>query len=184
MRFKPETPLGQTRDLLGQLEELQKARQPDEVEDVTQGSVKVVLEGTVEEPSIEYSVQKSNDELRYTLGPLYSPNTADAHDEFTTTDELRKAVWDYTDRGDNAIRKQHGKEMIGQVREIMQWPTEIETEVTEASTGEVRKEKFPAGTVFMGVQWSKEAWPLVKQGKIRGYSLGGRAVRVRDQVIA
>lgn len=140
-----------------------------------------VVKAEDDQDNLEYNVTKAKEELRYTLGPLYSPNMIDAHGEFTTEDELRKAVWDYVDAGDRTVRKQHGKEHIGKIREIVQWPTEIETEVTSASTGEVKKVKYPAGTVFVGVQWSKESWPLVKSGKIRGYSLGGRAVRIRGE---
>lgn len=139
-------------------------------------------EGTAT-PDFEYEVTKARDELRYTLGPLYAPNFEDAHGEFVTEDDLRKAVWEYVDTSDHVIRKQHGREMIGQVRENVQWPSEITTEVTRADTGEVRKVTYPAGTVFLGVQWSKEAWPLVKKGKIRGYSLGGGAMRLRGEKI-
>jgi hypothetical protein len=39
---------------------------------------------------------------------------------------------------------------------------------------------LPAGTVYAGVQWSHAVWPDVKAGKIRGYSMCGRAVRVRN----
>jgi hypothetical protein len=40
-----------------------------------------------------------------------------------------------------------------------------------------RQLTMSAGTVHMGVIWDEDAWPLVKAGKINGYSLGGRAVR-------
>jgi hypothetical protein len=32
--------------------------------------------------------------------------------------------------------------------------------------------------VFLGVKWKPWAWELVKGGKIRGYSIGGRAERL------
>jgi hypothetical protein len=37
---------------------------------------------------------------------------------------------------------------------------------------------FPANTVFMGVIWEPWAWELIKTGKLRGYSIGGKAERV------
>ncbi len=37
---------------------------------------------------------------------------------------------------------------------------------------------MPAGTVYMGVIWDDAAWQLVKQGKLGGLSLGGKAIRV------
>jgi len=50
-----------------------------------------------------------------------------------------------------------------------------------ATTGAERKVSLPAGSVFAEVLWDEAAWPLVKAVKIRGYSMGGRALRVRVQ---
>jgi len=41
-----------------------------------------------------------------------------------------------------------------------------------------QKMKFPADTVFLGVVWEPWAWEMVKSGKLRGYSIGGRAERL------
>lgn len=125
-----------------------------------------------------YSVIDKANELRYTLGPVYSPGVIDSQGEFTDEDELRKMVWQYFGSADKSLKKQHGPETIGQVVEIMQWPFEQELSLSVA--GAVRKMKLPAGTVYAGVQWNPEAWPLVKSGKITGYSMGGKAVRIRD----
>lgn len=38
--------------------------------------------------------------------------------------------------------------------------------------------KFPANTVFLGVKWEPWAWQMIKEGKLRGYSIGGRAERL------
>ena len=43
----------------------------------------------------------------------------------------------------------------------------------QAGNGEIKKVAFPAGTVFLGVQWEPWAWDLVKKGLIGGYSIGG-----------
>jgi hypothetical protein len=37
---------------------------------------------------------------------------------------------------------------------------------------------FPQDTVFLGVIWEPWAWEMVKAGKLRGYSVGGRAQRL------
>lgn len=125
-----------------------------------------------------YSVIEKADELRYTFGPVYSPNAVDAHGEYAEADDLRKMVWQFFHEGDKLINKQHGDKTIGKMVEIVQWPFDLEAELKVA--GKVRKVKLPAGTVYAGVQWTPEAWPDVKKGKITGFSMEGRAVRIRD----
>ena len=124
-------------------------------------------------------LEKSDDELRYTLGPMYAPGAVDAHGEYSEEPDLRKAVWDYALRADKTLRKQHRKEKVGDVVELFQWPYEHEAEL-RLPDGAVKKVKLPAGTVYAGVRWTKQAWPDVKKGKITGYSMGGAAVRVRN----
>lgn len=123
-------------------------------------------------------LEKSSDEMRYTFGPLYSPDVDDAHGEYARAEDLQKALWDYFLNVDKGLRKQHGDEVIGEVVELVQWPFELDAELSVA--GEVKKFKLPAGTVYAGVHWSEEAWPAVKKGEITGLSMGGRAVRVRE----
>jgi hypothetical protein len=117
-------------------------------------------------------------EQRFTFSPLYLPNTLDAHGEFATADDLQEAAWDYFRKGDRKLRKQHGSQVIGEVVEMTSWPFAHEAELTSAN-GTVRKQKFPAGTVYCGVVWTPEAWTDVKAGKLTGYSMGGSTVRTR-----
>jgi hypothetical protein len=118
------------------------------------------------------------DEKRFTLAPLYIPNSLDAHNEWTDPDELQKAVWDYVKSGDRRIRLQHNKEVIaGEWLEVMTFPYPLSIPLVKAN-GESNTLTFPANTVFMGVQWSDWAWKLVKEGKLRGYSIGGKAQRI------
>jgi hypothetical protein len=122
---------------------------------------------------------KKNAELRYTLGPWYVPNRADAHGEWTDPEELQKALWGYVENGDRDIRLQHNVEIVaGKWVEALTWPHEVEVPMMKADTGEITKQQFPAGTVFLGVQWEPWAWDLVKKGEIRGYSIGGTGAGV------
>jgi len=148
------------------------------------GAVRDALGGgaTPNDTPVYSMLEKSGDELRYTLGPVYSPGVLDAHGETTDSEELRKALWDYSVNGDRQLRKQHGRERIGQIVELFQWPHEHEAELKLPGSGELRKVKFPAGTVYAGVVWTEEAWPLVKSGEITGYSMGGTTFRTRDAV--
>lgn len=119
-------------------------------------------------------------ELRYTLGPVYIPSVLDAHNEFVDEDELRKSIWELSDKGDRKIRKQHGEQVIGVQRELFQWPFELAVDLKLPDGTVTKSVTLPAGTAYAGVQWDESAWPDVKKGLIRGYSIGGRAVRIRD----
>ena len=141
--------------------------------------------------SSEYVVTKAVEEKRYTFGPLYAPDRLDAHGEYTDAETLEEAVWDYV-RGSaeqgRRLRLQHGDfgdVTVAEWVSIVAWP--YESEITVSVPGEAEKAAetktvtLPAGTVYMGVIWDEEVWPLVKSGKIAGFSLGGRAVRVREK---
>ena len=130
----------------------------------------------------EFEVSKAVSEEMFTLGPMYIPDRLDAHSEWTDAEELQKAVWDYVKGGDRRIRLQHDRdEVAGEWVEVMTWPYEVEVpmmrkDVSGNDTHEPTM--FPANTVFLGVKWKPWAWELVKAGKIRGYSIGGRAERL------
>ena len=130
----------------------------------------------------DFEVSKAVSEEMFTLGPMYIPDRLDAHSEWTDSEELQKAVWDYVKGGDRRIRLQHDRdEVAGEWVEVMTWPYEVSVpmmrkDVSGNDTHEPTM--FPANTVFLGVKWKPWAWELVKAGKIRGYSIGGRAERL------
>ena len=118
------------------------------------------------------------DEKRFTLGPWYIPDRADAHGEWTDTSELQNALWNYVKSGDRRIRLQHNKNVVaGEWVETMTWPYPVTVPITKAD-GSMGEHTYPTGTVFMGVQWEPWAWEMVKAGKLTGYSIGGKAERV------
>jgi hypothetical protein len=123
------------------------------------------------------AVCKATDEDRYTLGPVYIPGWVDAHGDFADDDTLTKALWDWVRKGDRSIRLQHTEKEAGEMVEIMTWPFAIQTEMIVPGE-EARSVRFPPNTPFMGVVWKKWAWDLVKNGDLRGYSMGGRARRL------
>jgi hypothetical protein len=124
-------------------------------------------------------ILKQVDERRFTLGPWYVPNTLDAHGEWTDSEELQSALWDYVKNGNREIRLQHTPETkAGDWVEAMTWPFPVEVPMLSPETGTITRKQFPAGTVFLGVQWEPWAWQMVKSGQIRGYSIGGTAERM------
>lgn len=123
-------------------------------------------------------ISKSIEEKRFTLAPMYVPNTLDAQGEWTDPEELQGAVWEYVKRGDRGIRLQHNRDInAGEWVECMQIPYPMTVPMYKAD-GVVSELTYPAGTVFLGVIWEPWAWDLVKQGKLSGYSIGGRTERI------
>lgn len=125
-----------------------------------------------------HAFSKSSDERRFTLGPQYVPDREDAHGEFATAADLQDAIHEYVKSGDRRIFKQHGREVIGEWVEMMSWPHEVSVDLTVPGRVTKSTVTLPAGTVFMGVEWTEKAWPDVKSGKISGYSMGGFAHRI------
>lgn len=123
-------------------------------------------------------IAKEVGEKRFTLAPMYVPNTIDAHGEWTDPDELQQAVWEYVKSGDRGIRLQHNRDInAGEWVECMQIPYPMVVPMYKAD-GSIEEMTYPAGTVFLGVIWEPWAWELVKEGKLSGYSIGGRTDRV------
>jgi len=116
---------------------------------------------------------------RFTLGPLYVPDSVDSQDEWTDADTLQGAVWDWVRSGDRRVYLQHDRDtVVGEWVEVMTLPEPWEVVLRDGGGEETGKVEFPAGTVMLGVVWSPEAWPLVRDGKLRGYSMGGASRRV------
>ena len=139
--------------------------------------VSVIIDGVEKSLRYEEPFMKA-DERKFTLGPLYIPNTTDAHSEWTDADELQVAVWEYVKSGDRRIRLQHNRDVVaGEWLEVMTFPYELSVPMMKAN-GTTSQVTYPPNTVFMGVQWNDWAWDLVKAGKLRGYSIGGKAKRI------
>ncbi len=127
---------------------------------------------------------KQDTEKRYTLGVMYKgtvdeddPET-DAHDDYAPLDILQEAQWKYVRSGDRNIYLQHGlteagMQVIGEWVGVLTWP--FEADVTLVVPGEgTRKVTLPEGTVLQEVIWNDIGWPMVKDGRIKGLSMGGR----------
>lgn len=137
------------------------------------------LESQVQSERVNLAVTKTDEELHFTLGVMYVPGALDADDEFVDATDLQKAVWGFVRKSNRRVRDTHSNKEIGELVEIVTWPYEVETEM-KLGDGTIKKVRLPANTVFAGVRWDDEVWPLVKSGKIRGYSMGGRAIRMKE----
>lgn len=129
-------------------------------------------------PTLVTKALDVDEEQRYTLGPWYPPNSLDAHGEWSDPKNVEKSFRDYMTLPDPHIRYQHNREIIAGTRvDGVVWPFEVTVPMTKAD-GTQEDVTFPAGTPFMGTVWEKWAWPLVKDGRITGYSIGGTAKRL------
>jgi hypothetical protein len=132
------------------------------------------------DPEFEYAVVKASGEKRYTLGPVYMPDTLDAHGEWTSANDLEDAAFAYFKSEDHNIYIQHSDQKAGELVALMPWPHEVEAVMTKSVDGMAKSQSttFPAGTVYAGVVWEPWAYAEVKKGNISGFSMGGWAKRL------
>jgi len=125
-------------------------------------------------------VVKSEDEKRYTLTVAYPVNKPDvgvARDgfrDFAGADAVEKAAWSYLHHSPQVgLWHEDGTEGAGDVVEsyIYRGP---DWSIT-ASDGSSQVVK--AGDWLVGIRWGEETWPLVKEGRIGGVSMQGKATR-------
>lgn len=144
------------------------------------------VEATFPAPTIDltddlaYTVTKSDDAKRFTLGPVYMPDTYDAHGEWADASTLQSAAWDFVRTQPRTIYLQHSPKPAGEWVEIMSWPYEVEATLTVpgAVAKSTRTVTFPADTVYMGVIWEPWAYDEIRKGTLTGFSMGGVARRV------
>ena len=125
-------------------------------------------------------VVKSQEEQRYTLTVAYpanKPDVAVAQDgfrDFAGTHAVEKAAWNYLRKSPNVgLWHQNGTDGSGEVCEsyIYRGPD------WTVSAADGSEQVIKAGDWLMGIIWSEDSWPLVKQGLIGGVSPQGRARR-------
>lgn len=129
-------------------------------------------------PQILNKSLETVEEKRFTLAPWYIPERLDAHGEWSDQEELEKSFNAYMQDPDKGIRLQHNPDIVAGRRITgVVWPYPVTTTLRKAD-GTETEHTFPAGTPYLGVEWEEWAWPLIKAGKIRGYSIGGTSKRL------
>ena len=124
----------------------------------------------------KYKIIKAN-EQRYTLGVAYPANSVDAHGDYMTAEELERAAWEFLEkcqRGEASIGLFHNprEQYRGKV---------VESYIWRGPDWEVNGQKVSNGDWLLGVIWDRDAWELIKAGKVRGYSMQGYALRQREK---
>lgn len=135
---------------------------------------------SIDTDSVAGVVVKSTEEQRYTLTVAYPANKPDvgvAQDgfrDFASAAAVEKAAWSYLRKSPNiGLWHQDGTDGSGEVCEsyIYRGP-DWEIAASDGTTQVIK-----AGDWLMGIIWSEETWPMVKQGMIGGVSPQGKARR-------
>lgn len=128
-----------------------------------------------DEPSYEniVSIAKQNDEQGIVYGIVYEPDTVDAHGDFTTADEIKKAAYNFMKALNNRnVDKEH---------------TFKSEDAYVAESWLIRKgdSLFPEakeGTWAVAIQLESDAIKKsVKDGELKGLSMAGKAVKEEVQ---
>ena len=140
----------------------------------------VAKSNQVDDDVVSGIVVKSQEEQRYTLTCAYPANKPDvgtAQDgfrDFAGAAAVEKAAWSYLRKSPNVgLWHQGGTDGSGEVCESYIYRGPDWT--IQASDGS--EQVIKSGDWLMGIIWSEDSWPLVKQGLIGGVSPQGRAKR-------
>lgn len=110
-------------------------------------------------------VLKVDTETHYVTGIVYEPLTEDAHGNFMTESEIRKAAYWFAKNGDK-VDLQHSFEQADGV-------SVVETYVAPSDM-DVEGQPVIKGTWLMTVEVENaEIWDKVQKGEVTGFSMGG-----------
>lgn len=110
-------------------------------------------------------VLKVDADTHYVTGIVYEPLTEDAHGNFMTENEIRKAAYWFAKNGDK-VDLQHSFEQVEGV-------SVVETYVAPSDM-DVEGQPVIKGTWLMTVEVENaEIWDKVQKGEVTGFSMGG-----------
>lgn len=114
-------------------------------------------EGKWVKKSTDYVVKSENRELQYTLGVVYEPMKKDKEDDYTDSEEIRKAQWDYMKRlqtKDNVSKScvelvKNIVDAVDEDEEIMVDITALCEEDLEKSLGDMHEKTLDDGSFIV-----------------------------------
>jgi hypothetical protein len=146
------------------------------------GTVTVETDGhaakaTWDGESVAGVLVKASDERRYTLTVAYPADradvatAADGHRDFASKQAVEEAAWNYLLKSPNVgLWHADGTDGAGAV---------VESYVYRGPDWDVEGSGYTvkSGDWMLGIQWTPDAWEMVKAGKIGGVSMQGSAKR-------
>lgn len=110
-------------------------------------------------------ILKVDEETHYVTGVVYEPMEEDAHGNFMTEEEIRKAAYWFAKNGDK-VDIQHNFEEADGVTIVENWVTKSDTEI--------EGEKIKKGTWLITTEITDpDIWDKVQKGEFTGFSMGG-----------
>lgn len=123
----------------------------------------------------ERLVKAAQRDRRYVLGVAYPADALDLHGEYMTADTVEATAWEYLQDGGRQVGLYHSDGTMGHGQVVESyihrgpdWQT-----VDASGTAQVVK----AGDWLLGVIFDDQTWPLVKSGRITGWSIDGTGRR-------
>lgn len=118
-------------------------------------------------PGVKFSasILKSDAAVHEITGIIYEPLTADAHDNFMTADEIKKAA-DWFDKNGIGSDLQHNEQVIEGVSIVKSWVADEDTTIND--------KVVKAGTWLATAKIENDdVWGKIEKGEITGWSMGG-----------
>jgi len=110
-------------------------------------------------------ILKVDADTHYITGVVYEPMVADAHDNFMTEDEIRKAAHWFAKNGDK-VDLQHSFEAVDGVTVVENYIAPCDMQVGDTLVAK--------GTwVITAEVTNADVWSAVQKGEITGFSMGG-----------
>lgn len=110
-------------------------------------------------------ILKVDNNAHYVTGIVYEPLVEDAHGNFMTEDEIRKAAYWFAKNGDK-VDLQHSFEQADGVSVVENYVAPSDMTVAD--------QPIAKGTWVMTVEVNNaEIWDKVQKGKVTGFSMGG-----------
>lgn len=118
------------------------------------------------------TIKKTEDEQRLVFGEVYAPNRPDAHGDFMTEDEIRKAAYKFM----KAMR-------LDQIDTQHNNQTTPGVQIVESFIARKDDPLFIPGSWVIGVHIpDDEIWQQVKKGELNGFSLEALALAEDQEV--
>lgn len=125
-------------------------------------------------------VLKTSEDRRYTLTVAYPANkpdasvAADGYRDFASELAVEDACWTYTTKS-RSVGLWHEDDTAGAGEVVESYIYRGPDWTVKAADGS--EQVIKAGDWLLGIRWSEQSWPLVKQGLIGGVSMQGSATR-------
>lgn len=111
------------------------------------------------------NIIKVDEDTHYVTGIVYEPMTEDAHGDFMTEEEIRKAAHWFAKNGDR-VDIQHSFQDAEGVFVVENYIAPCDMEIAGA--------KIVKGTWLMTAEVNNiEVWEKVQKGEVTGFSMGG-----------